>query len=108
MEKLFDVAMVSALLALIVVVVALVRRVRKHERVFRLITGSLKFVSEEMTAIKDAIDPEMRVKAIDGGRDSFTCFVCEKTSYNPEDVAQQYCGSCKDFTGGIVFHAKKP
>lgn len=29
---------------------------------------------------------------------SFTCPVCGATSYNPNDVAEGYCGRCHDFT----------
>ena len=25
---------------------------------------------------------------------SFTCFACQRTSYNPEDVKNHYCGFC--------------
>lgn len=31
--------------------------------------------------------------------ESFTCPVCGATSYNPNDVANGYCGACHDFTG---------
>ena len=30
---------------------------------------------------------------------SFTCPVCWRTSYNPNDEAEGYCGYCHDFTG---------
>jgi hypothetical protein len=30
---------------------------------------------------------------------SITCPVCKRTSYNPSDVAEGYCGACHDFTG---------
>lgn len=29
----------------------------------------------------------------------FTCPVCKRTSYHPEDVAEGYCGHCHKFTG---------
>lgn len=29
----------------------------------------------------------------------FTCPVCHKTSYHPEDVRNQYCGNCHEFRG---------
>lgn len=29
---------------------------------------------------------------------SFTCPKCNRTSYNPNDVAQGYCGACHDWT----------
>ena len=28
---------------------------------------------------------------------SFTCPRCGMTSYNPEDVRQEYCGNCRDW-----------
>lgn len=28
---------------------------------------------------------------------SFTCPICERTSYNPKDVEYQYCGHCHTF-----------
>ncbi len=28
---------------------------------------------------------------------SITCLACRQTSYNPNDVAQRYCGNCKIF-----------
>jgi len=28
---------------------------------------------------------------------AITCLLCGKTSYNPQDVAQRYCGHCKLF-----------
>lgn len=31
---------------------------------------------------------------------SFTCPVCWRTSYHPEDEKWGYCGNCHDFTGG--------
>lgn len=37
---------------------------------------------------------------------SFTCSVCKRTSYNPNDVAAQYCGACKEFEADRV--AEKP
>jgi hypothetical protein len=30
-------------------------------------------------------------------RPSITCPVCQRVSYNPNDVAQQYCGFCHRF-----------
>jgi hypothetical protein len=32
-------------------------------------------------------------------RPSFTCPRCGATSYNPNDIAEQYCGRCHVFTG---------
>jgi hypothetical protein len=31
--------------------------------------------------------------------ESFTCPVCGRTSYHPEDAANGYCGACHEFTG---------
>jgi hypothetical protein len=31
--------------------------------------------------------------------ESFTCPICLRTSYNPNDVREGYCGHCHDFTG---------
>lgn len=31
--------------------------------------------------------------------DSFTCPVCRRTSWNPNDVRHGYCGFCHDYTG---------
>jgi hypothetical protein len=28
---------------------------------------------------------------------SFTCPFCRRTSYNPHDIAQRYCGACHRF-----------
>jgi DNA-directed RNA polymerase subunit RPC12/RpoP len=36
---------------------------------------------------------------------SFTCPRCGRTSQNPEDARQGYCGACRDFTGGPVNYA---
>jgi len=30
---------------------------------------------------------------------SFTCPVCTRTSWNPDDVREGYCGSCRSWTG---------
>lgn len=30
--------------------------------------------------------------------DSITCPVCHRTSYNPNDVREGYCGACHDWT----------
>lgn len=30
---------------------------------------------------------------------SFTCPVCLRISYHPEDARHGYCGACHDFTG---------
>lgn len=30
---------------------------------------------------------------------AFTCPVCHRTSYHPQDEAEGYCGACHDFTG---------
>lgn len=32
-------------------------------------------------------------------RDKFTCPRCGMTSFNPNDIAQGYCGNCHDWTG---------
>lgn len=32
-------------------------------------------------------------------QNSFTCPICGMTSFNPSDVANEYCGNCHDFTG---------
>lgn len=32
-------------------------------------------------------------------RASFTCPRCQRTSHNPGDVAEGYCGACHDWTG---------
>jgi hypothetical protein len=34
---------------------------------------------------------------------SFTCPVCQRTSYHPEDEKWGYCGACHDFTGGYGY-----
>jgi hypothetical protein len=31
--------------------------------------------------------------------ESFTCPVCGRTSYNPNDVREQWCGACHGLTG---------
>ena len=35
-----------------------------------------------------------------GSTPSFACPVCRAVSYNPNDVAERYCGRCRQFTGG--------
>ncbi len=30
---------------------------------------------------------------------SFTCPVCKRTSYSPDDIREGYCGNCHDWTG---------
>jgi hypothetical protein len=30
---------------------------------------------------------------------SFTCPVCQMTSFNPNDLKHGYCGNCHEFTG---------
>jgi ribosomal protein L37E len=30
--------------------------------------------------------------------DSITCPVCGRTSYNPNDIKEGYCGNCHDWT----------
>ena len=34
-----------------------------------------------------------------GAPPSFTCPRCGRTSYNPHDVRESYCGRCRDWTG---------
>jgi hypothetical protein len=36
------------------------------------------------------------VRRVDGPP-SFTCPHCGRTSYNPNDIAQRYCGACHQF-----------
>ena len=31
------------------------------------------------------------------GEPSYTCPLCGRTSYNPNDLANQYCGACHQF-----------
>lgn len=33
--------------------------------------------------------------------ESFTCPLCGKTSYNPDDVREGYCGACHEWTGEL-------
>lgn len=35
--------------------------------------------------------------------DAITCTKCRMTSYNPNDVAQRYCGHCRVFFGDQPF-----
>lgn len=32
---------------------------------------------------------------------TFTCPVCRRRSWHPEDVANEYCGACNAFTGQV-------
>ena len=34
---------------------------------------------------------------------SYTCPVCWRTSYHPDDEKYSYCGNCRDFTGGYGY-----
>ena len=34
---------------------------------------------------------------------AFTCPRCGRTSHNPHDIAEGYCGACHDWTGAHVF-----
>jgi hypothetical protein len=34
---------------------------------------------------------------------SYTCPVCWRTSYHPDDEKYSYCGNCHDFTGGYGY-----
>jgi len=34
-----------------------------------------------------------------GDQTYFTCPRCQRTSYNPNDIAEGYCGNCHDWTG---------
>ena len=34
--------------------------------------------------------------------DSITCPVCGRTSYNPNDIREGYCGYCHDWTSTVV------
>ncbi|MBN3993862.1 MAG: hypothetical protein HWQ36_26110 [Nostoc sp. NMS2] len=36
---------------------------------------------------------------------SATCPFCSKITYNPNDIANQYCANCKCFYGDIIAHA---
>jgi hypothetical protein len=38
---------------------------------------------------------------------SFTCPVCHRTSYHPEDEQWGYCGNCHDYTGGYGYGDKR-
>lgn len=44
---------------------------------------------------------EMRLRyaleAYDAARESYTCPKCGRTSYNPNDIANKYCGYCHEF-----------
>lgn len=33
----------------------------------------------------------------DGRSDAIKCLICERTSYNPNDVLNRYCGNCHAF-----------
>lgn len=37
-----------------------------------------------------------------------TCPRCARTSYNPNDVAEGYCGHCHDWTHGTVVQTTSP
>ena len=38
---------------------------------------------------------------------SFTCPVCDKVSYHPEDIRQGYCSFCHDWTGDQHYQQAK-
>ena len=42
--------------------------------------------------------PSDRRPKPDARPDSITCPVCLRTSYNPTDIAEGYCGNCNDWT----------
>ncbi len=37
------------------------------------------------------------VAHVDGVTSSITCLICGRTSFNPTDIAQKYCGACHVF-----------
>jgi hypothetical protein len=46
----------------------------------------------------DDLVVRMRARAMTGSvNPSITCPVCGRTSYNPNDVVQRYCGNCHQF-----------
>lgn len=47
--------------------------------------------------------PDERYTIVPDGR-SITCRTCGLTSYNPNDVAQRYCGRCNVFHHDLVNH----
>jgi ribosomal protein L37E len=43
--------------------------------------------------------PEPAVGPLFDSRWSFTCPRCGRTSHNPTDAVEGYCGACHDWTG---------
>jgi hypothetical protein len=54
--------------------------------------------AEEMATLASLVMAEEGVRYwISPGGDSITCTKCRRTSRNPQDVAQRYCGHCHVF-----------
>lgn len=45
-------------------------------------------------------DPLPYILGTRDGRPTITCRVCGRTSYNPQDAAEHYCGACHLFLDG--------
>lgn len=43
---------------------------------------------------------------VGGAKPSFTCPCCGAVSYNPNDIAQRFCGRCHDWTGDPALAAR--
>lgn len=54
-------------------------------------------VNSLRTAVAEALYAARRDEEANPER--FTCPKCDTTSYNPNDIAEGYCGACHDFTG---------
>ena len=48
---------------------------------------------------KKLLDLDLKTYDVFGveGQDAILCSVCGKTSYQPEDIRQRYCGHCQAF-----------
>lgn len=53
---------------------------------------------QEAQAMIRAVDPELADRMAEGTQpQTFTCPKCKRTSHNPNDARERYCGACHEF-----------
>lgn len=67
-----------------------------------------KFASRTRSSPPDLAGGLDRLRNGESDVPSITCPVCDKTSYNPHDVANLYCGFCNWWTSDPMLADAKP
>jgi hypothetical protein len=77
------------------------RLARRRERDRRLLQERFQDRAADSGRSDGRSDPARTTTGAPNGLSStaFTCPRCKRTSYNPNDAREGYCGACHDFTG---------